>query len=73
MAVIMVLFDLKVSSINCRILLEVLLLTILCFCRLGSTLFVEIRMPDVGLQLFEFITLSAHLLNFTLAALVNNL
>lgn len=70
---ILVLLNFQVGCIDGSILLEALLAAVLGFSRLGSTLFVEICMADVGLKLLEFVTLGTHLLNFALTSLVNNL
>jgi hypothetical protein len=70
---ILVLLNFQVGRIDGGILLEVLLAAVLGFSRLGSTLFVEICVADVGLKLLEFVTLRTHLLNFALTSLVNNL
>jgi len=70
---ILVLFNLQVGCIDGGILLEILLSAVLSLGRLGSTLFVQICVADVGLQLFEFVRFGTHLLDLTLASLVDNL
>jgi len=70
---IVVLLNLEVGGINCCVLLQILLSTVLSLGGLGSTLFVEICMTDVSLKLLQFITFSAHFLDLTLATLVNYL
>jgi len=70
---IVVLLNLEVGCINCCILLEILLSTVLRLSRLGSTLFIEIRMADVSIQLLELITFRAHFLDLALATLIYNL
>lgn len=71
MVSIVCLLNFQVSGIDGGILLKFLLFSVLSLSRLGSTLFIEIRMANMSLQLFEFITFSAHFLDLTLATLVN--
>lgn len=70
---VLVLLNFQVGCIDGGILLETLLTAVLRLRRLGSTLFVEICVADVGLQLLEFVTLGTHLLDLALASLIHNL
>jgi hypothetical protein len=70
---VLVLLNFQVGCIDGGILLKVLLAAVLGFSALGSTLFVEICVADVGLKLLKFVRLRTHLLNFALTTLVNDL